>query len=81
MTGRLRTSADYSIAAACERKRWFSEEIIARKVGQGALRAEVANTDRLWPYACASCRGWHLTKHPQKWTLPITSAQLTEGIA
>lgn len=75
----LRTSDHFSIVSACKRKRWYSEEIIARKVGQGALRAGVAQGDRLWPYACAACRGWHLTKKPQKWTLPVTKDQLTEG--
>lgn len=75
----LRTSDHFSIVAACDRKRRFSTETIARKVAQGALRAGVATVDRFWPYACARCRQWHLTKKPQKWTLPVTKDQLTEG--
>lgn len=73
-----RSANDPSRAPACDRKVRYNGEVGARKVGQARLR-ENGETHKLWPYACARCRGWHLTSMPQSGTA-ITPRQKWEGI-
>ena len=66
--------------AACERKAKYHKEAKAREVGQKSLREDKNAPPRLWPYPCANCRKWHLTKQPQGDTLAITRTWLKEGL-
>lgn len=68
----------------CSRKRKYETEIKARHVGREVLAQrhieKVKAPDRLFPYPCANCRQWHLTKQPQPRTLPMTRVWLIEGV-
>lgn len=66
--------------AACERKCKYHTEAKAREVGQKSLREDKNAPPRLWPYPCANCRKWHLTKQAQPHILPLTRVWLIEGV-
>jgi hypothetical protein len=52
-----------TIQSGCERKQRYSDEFGARAAGQ--VFGE-KNQVRLFVYPCRLCRGWHLTKRPQR---------------
>lgn len=51
------------IYASCERKQRYPDELTARAAGRMFSEKEGYP---LWLYPCRVCRGWHLTKLPQK---------------
>lgn len=69
---------------SCKRKEHYSTEALARTVGRRVLAEKHQQRkwapDRLYPYPCAICRRWHLTKQPQPRTLPMTRVWLIEGV-
>lgn len=69
---------------SCSRKRKYETEIKARHVGREVLAQRhverVKAPERLFPYPCANCRQWHLTKQVQPHTLPLTRVWLIEGV-
>jgi len=69
---------------SCSRKRKYETEISARHVGRQVLserhKERVKAPERLFPYPCAQCRKWHLTKQVQPHTLPLTRVWLIEGV-
>ena len=74
----IRASNDPSRIASCERKARYKNEATARTIGRNRLR-DFGRTYRLWPYACARCRAWHLTSMEQNDTA-ITARELREGL-
>lgn len=71
------TAASPALIAACRRKMWYGSEQAARRIGRDRLREN--DTDKkLWPYACAHCRNWHLTSRSQHGTA-ITRREMWEG--
>lgn len=77
----LQPAVDAYLIAACDRKGRYVSEQYARMVARDRLRAGDAGADRLWPYACAHCRGWHLTKRPNPGMTAVTARERWEGIA
>lgn len=78
----IQSASDPLRAEVCDRKAIYASEHSARKVGQHRLREHViagAPLERLWPYACARCRHWHLTSMEQP-GLAITARQMREGM-
>lgn len=52
-----------TIVSGCERKQRYSDEFGARAAGQVfGERSQI----KLYVYPCKLCRGWHLTKRPQR---------------
>lgn len=76
---RLHIASDPYLIRACEAKRRYVTEMGARSVGRTRLRQE-PDLPRLWPYPCAHCKGWHLTRTPNR-DLPITARDLREGVS
>lgn len=74
----LLSASDPSRGPVCDRKAIYQSEARARLVGQNRLR-ETPDVDRLWPYACARCRYWHLTSMEQPGAA-ITARQQREGM-
>lgn len=68
-----------TVAHACAHKCRHGTEAAARKAAQRAIR-ENQNAERLWVYACAKCRGWHLTRD-HSGSPAVTANALREGIA
>lgn len=70
--------------ATCKRKSKYPSETQARVVGRRVLtekhQQREAAPERLYPYPCAQCRWWHLTKTPAPHTLPLTRVWLIEGV-
>lgn len=52
-----------AILRGCENKRRFPDEFVARAVGQGVAER---NAVKMYWYQCEICRGYHLTKSPQR---------------
>lgn len=52
-----------TIHSGCERKQRYSDEFGARAAGQ--VFSELHSV-KLYVYPCKLCRGWHLTKRPQR---------------
>mgnify|MGYP000976653293 CR=1 FL=1 len=67
--------------AACERKTRYETEQTARLTGRRIIREGDNAPDRLWPYACPNCKGWHLTKRQGQKRIAITEDHMWEGIA
>lgn len=69
---------------SCKRKNRYETEAQARNVGRRVLsdnhRERIPAPERLYPYPCANCRKWHLTKQAQPHTLPLTRVWLIEGV-
>lgn len=51
------------IERSCATKVRYNDDIVARAVGQIEQRAAGY---KLYIYPCPICRGWHLTKQPQR---------------
>lgn len=68
----------------CPNMARYEAERHARQAGQVLLaaggRPGHPPTDRLWPFACAHCRGWHLTRIAGR-SAAITATAMFEGIA
>lgn len=65
MTAPLRRNGKLvsTIERGCENKQRYSDEFGARAAG---LLYQKKNTVKLYLYPCDLCRGWHLTKRPQR---------------
>lgn len=63
----------------CIAKRRFSDEPAARVGAQFAINTYQL-VDRLYVYHCAECRGWHMTRRPQRHSPPISANDLYFGI-
>lgn len=69
-----------TLVTACQRKVRYESEHIARLKGQFLLRLPHADKERLWPYACAHCRQWHLSSRENRKVAAITATSVWEGI-
>lgn len=59
----------------CTSKRRYSDELAARAGGMISLEIQDTGYSKLWPYKCAICRGWHLSKKVRHGVAPITEQQ------
>jgi hypothetical protein len=75
----LNHSANPHLIKACERKAGYGSEQAARRIARDVIRHENSSTqERLWVYACAHCRKFHLTKVENKGAA-ITAHEMYEG--
>lgn len=70
----------HDVSHACARKKQYHSEQGARSVAQRHINTNPEAPARLYVYACANCRQWHLTKEPNN-SLAVTARELREGIA
>lgn len=65
-------------ARRCDNKHRWADELAAIA---GAIHAfekyHNSKGESLWVYRCPLCKGWHLTKKPQRGQSPVVSAKAT----
>ena len=61
---------------SCLSKVRFPDEYVARARTAQILEAGGADRPELWVYPCDHCRGWHMTKRPQRDRASVTAGDL-----
>lgn len=62
----------FTVPDGCAKKHRDSDEVTARARAASRLAEPECNVDKLWPYPCKHCHGWHLTSRKQPKTAAVT---------